>query len=88
MVAYQTRRGARVVNVGSMHWAHALDPWVGRAAFRQRGGERDCLRGDGDGFSRASSAAAQVTANILNDLGAVPATPTHDLVASAPQAWP
>ena len=88
MVAYRTPGGARVVNLGSMHWTHALDGWAGRAAFRASGGDRPCPPGAADCFARTSAAAAQVTANVLTDFGAVAATPSRELLESAPQPWP
>jgi hypothetical protein len=88
MVAYQARSGALVANLGSMHWAHALDPWAGRAMFRQSGGERDCQVDDSDCFARPSGPARQITANILTDFGAIPATPASDLNLTSSRAWP
>jgi hypothetical protein len=89
MVAYRAASGARVVNIGSMHWAHALDGWVGRAAFRQSGeGDDACVAGALDCFVRPPSAAAQITANVLTDFGAAPATPSPELLQSAARAWP
>ncbi len=88
MVAYQAQSGSRVVNLGSMHWAHALDPWTGRAAFRTSGGERDCAPAEDDCFVRSASPAAQVTANILADFGATPSTPSPGLLQTAGETWP
>jgi N,N-dimethylformamidase beta subunit-like protein/VCBS repeat protein len=88
LVAYRASSGALVANLGSMHWAHALDPWVGRAAFRQSGGERSCDPGDDDCFTRPAGPAAQITTNILIDFGAVPTTPSSRLALSSSRAWP
>ncbi|MCA1665187.1 MAG: hypothetical protein LC659_13130, partial [Myxococcales bacterium] len=89
MVAYRAVGGARVVNIGSMHWAHALDGWVGRAALRDSGeGDDACAAGARDCFTRPASAAAQITANVLSDFGAVPATPSPELIQSAARPWP
>jgi hypothetical protein len=87
MVAYQAASGARVFNVGSMHWGHALDGWTGRAALRDQGSERECAPGEVDCFSRAASPAAQITVNVLADFGAVPATLSPSLHQHAAHHW-
>jgi hypothetical protein len=88
MLAYRATSGALVANIGSMLWAQALDPWVGRAALRATGGERPCLLGEVDCFSRPAGPAAQITTNILLDFGAVPATPSNDLILTSSRVWP
>jgi len=87
MVAYRAAGGARVVNIGSMYWAHALDPWAGDAAVRVAGGERPCSSGESDCFTRHDLAATRVTANILADLGLVPATPSPSLARIRRAPW-
>jgi hypothetical protein len=88
MLAYRAPSGALVVNVGSMHWAHALDDWVGRAAIRNSGGERACAPGENDCFERHDLAAAQITANMLSDLGVAPATPSSAVKPTTARLWP
>lgn len=84
MVAYQTDRGAKVFNAGSMHWAHALDAWAGKHAFRRSAGNgctaEDC-------FAHENRAAQQLTLNVLRDFGAQPATPTPRLVLRPACDW-
>jgi hypothetical protein len=70
MSAYVAASGAKVINIGSMHWAHALDDWAGGAIMRASGPARPCLTGEKDCFVRTRSAAAQVTSNVLADFGA------------------
>ncbi len=79
MVAYQHPSGARVFNSGSMHWSHGLDGWLGRAAFRLKGGERRCQATDTDCFQHLNPLIQQITANVLRDFGALPSTPTADI---------
>jgi hypothetical protein len=88
MVAYRAASGALVANVGSMHWAHALDGWAGRAAIRTSGGERACAAGETDCFERHDLAAAQITMNVLSDLGVTPATPSPSLKPTSARDWP
>lgn len=88
MVAYRAASGALVANIGSMHWAHALDPWVGRAALRTTGGERNCQPGARHCFSRLAPAVAQVTTNIMIDFSAAPTTPSENLALSSSRVWP
>jgi hypothetical protein len=76
MLAYQTRSGTRVFNAGSMQISHGLDGWAGRAAFRVKGGEARCHRGDKDCFDAENPAIQQLAVNVLADLGAQPATPS------------
>jgi hypothetical protein len=87
MVAYQTNHGARVFNAGSMHWVHALDPWSGRRAFRHQGNGGPCRANEPDCFDSENRAAQQLTANVLADFGAVPATPSTRLQVSAACDW-
>ena len=88
MVAYRAPSGARVINLGTMHWVHALDDWTGRAAFRVLGGERACSSGDKDCFSRHNLTAAQITLNILTDLGVSAPTPSPSLKQTISRFWP
>jgi hypothetical protein len=88
MLAYRAASGALVINLGTMHWAHALDDWTGRAAIRVTGGERACASGESDCFSRHDLAAAQITLNILTDLGAAPTTPSPSLEQTTSHSWP
>jgi hypothetical protein len=81
VVAYQHASGARVFNVGSMHWAHGLDGWAGRTAFRNQGGERECAGGDTDCFDVESSAVQQLTVNVLDDMEAKRGSPSTALVS-------
>ena len=88
MVAYRASSGAKVFNAGSMSWVHSLDGWAGRGVLRQSGVERPCAAGESDCFVRPPSAAAQITANVLSDFGAMPATPTPELAQSSAEPWP
>jgi hypothetical protein len=83
MVAYETARGAKVFNSGSMHWAHALDAWAGQHAFGHSDGKH-CL---GNCFRHENRGAQQLTMNVLRDFGARPATPTPGLVVSGSCDW-
>jgi hypothetical protein len=87
VVAYQAASGARVFNVGSMHWAHGLDGWSGQTVFRHEGGSRPCDPGDDDCFDVARRSVQQVTVNVLADMGAKRGTPSADLIDSGPCDW-
>ena len=87
IVAYQAPSGARVFNVGSMHWAHGLDSWAGRTVFRREGDTRPCAPGDDDCFDVARRSVQQVTVNVLADMGARRGTPSADLIDGEVCDW-
>jgi hypothetical protein len=87
MLAYQTSSGTRVFNAGSMQINHGLDGWAGRAAFRLRGGEAHCDRGEKDCFDAENPAIQQLAVNVLADFGAQPSTPAASISLRASCDW-
>lgn len=87
VVAYETDEGAKVFNVGSMHFLHGLDRWAGGAVFREEGSPRPCAAEELDCFDVETSAAQQMTVNVLADMGAIRHSPRGDLTETQPCDW-